>query len=147
MAKLSYIVIKLLTTPINVLIFFSLLNINFGFSICRNTFRCYNSGVERYGQSIFGPCRCVCPSGFTGARCQYLEVFSKRSSSLEDLNNYLLAKLLAQKRHRKHHRFDVRREANSIHDNREIIIPEKLFHDTDSEPETQMWPFVVEPVQ
>lgn len=47
---------------------------------CRYTFRCANGGVERYGQDIFMTCRCICPAGYTGPRCQYRHVNPKRSS-------------------------------------------------------------------
>lgn len=69
-----------------------------GFGVCRSSFRCLNGGRERYGQSIFGPCRCMCPYGYTGPRCQYREVTRKRSSSLNVLNDFLQARLRAERR-------------------------------------------------
>ncbi|XP_076449475.1 uncharacterized protein LOC143285908 [Babylonia areolata] len=67
------------------------------FGTCRSSFRCLNGGEERYGQSIFGPCRCRCRPGYTGPRCQYREVTRKRSSSLNILNDFLQARLRAQR--------------------------------------------------
>ncbi|KAL8609112.1 hypothetical protein ACOMHN_046718 [Nucella lapillus] len=66
------------------------------FGTCRSSFRCLNGGEERYGQSIFGPCRCRCRQGYTGPRCQYREVTRKRSSSLSILNDFLQARLRAE---------------------------------------------------
>ncbi|KAL8608342.1 hypothetical protein ACOMHN_042209 [Nucella lapillus] len=64
-----------------------------GFGVCRSSFRCFNGGVERYGTSIFSPCRCQCPSGYTGPRCQYREAYGKRSTSLTAITQFLQASL------------------------------------------------------
>ena len=68
-----------------------------GFGTCRTSFRCLNGGVERYGTSIFSPCRCRCSRRFTGPRCQYRLAPPKRSSSLNVLNDFLQARLRAER--------------------------------------------------
>jgi hypothetical protein len=69
-----------------------------GFGTCRNNFRCFNGGIERYGQSLIGPCRCICPDRFSGPRCQYKLEDKKRSmsTSLTDLADFIQQRLQAE---------------------------------------------------
>ncbi|XP_076470036.1 uncharacterized protein LOC143300321 [Babylonia areolata] len=74
------------------------------FGVCRSSFRCFNGGVERYGTSIFSPCRCQCQAGYTGPRCQYQEALGKRSASLNSITSLLQDRLRQQRRQQEEQR-------------------------------------------